>query len=146
MILCAIIGNDNKVKGIIQTEDSNEIQSLAGIYGQVIDISNLVPTPVIGWEWDGNQIVGTSESAKITKLAMRQRFTFDELIAITTAMATLIPLQVLLFNLQVATYIDLKLPDTAGGMALLVAYGLITQDRMNIILNTPPTITEIHTE
>ncbi len=43
---------------------------------------------------------------------------------------------------SVAAYIDLSLPQTIAGINNLVALGLLTSERANIILNTPVTSLE----
>lgn len=124
-------------------EESN---SLAGQWEMLIDITDFPSQPQVGWFLEGNKLVtnGTNGSIKITKLAMRQRFTFTELCALETAAQTIIQVKVLLGNLNIASYVDLTRPDTIGGLGLLVSLGLLTSERMTVILNTPPTEYEIY--
>lgn len=146
MKLYALISADNVVSGIVETPSEAQLQMLTSLYGQAIDITDVQPFPQIGWSFDGQQIVGTSASKKITKLAMRQRFTVNEMIAIMNAAADpqKIIIRYLMENLQVATFVDLARPDTQAGLAVLRDYGLITTERMNTILSTPPSPLEVY--
>lgn len=143
-MLCALI-QDNLVIGIVDMNDGL-IQSIDSMFQQIIDVSSMVPQPQIGWSFDGTNILGSTVSVKITKLAMRQRFTFTELCALTSASETSLPVKVLLDNLSVATYIDLSRTDTRGGINLIASAGLITQLRADAILNTMPRVEEVYRE
>jgi hypothetical protein len=79
---------------------------------------------------------------KITKLALRNRFTFTELCALTAAAKTIVQVEALMDNLAVSTFIDLNRPDVIGGIEMLVAFGLITPERATQILNGPVTAIE----
>lgn len=151
-MLLALISN-NIVSSIATALTDDDVQSLAAQYQNVIDITSANPQPQVGWVLNGNTLVDPNASAiptrKITKLGLRQRFTFPELCAITAASqstntAISIPVQVLLSNLSVATYVDLNRPDTIGGMGLLVSVGVITSARANTILTAPISSVEIY--
>lgn len=146
MALYALIGGENTVKGIVDIENEQQLQRLTSVYAQAIDITHIQPTPQIGWSFDGQSIVGTSPSKRITRLAMRQRFTFSELLALTTAAAASMPVKVLMDNLSVATFVDLSRPDTVGGINLLVGAGLLTSQRASEILNNPVSPAEAYVE
>ena len=71
---------------------------------------------------------------KITKLAMRNRFTFAEKIAIETASETDTEVRVLQKDMDSASYIDLARPDTVAGIGLYESKGLLTSIRATEIL------------
>lgn len=142
----ALIGGESVVVGIVENVSDAQFEALASVYGQLIEITDVQPQPQLGWSFDGQSIVGTSPSKKITKLAMRQRFTVQEMIGIMTASAdpNKIIVRYLMDNLATATFVDLSRPDTQAGLQVLVDYGLITADRKNVILTTPPSGLEIY--
>lgn len=145
---CALIQGGVVVAILDLSEE--QIQIAARENQAVIDISDLNPVPLVGWAFDGTKIIvpaGYGATRKITKLGFRQRLTFTELINITgAAMSTdpsvALPLQVLLSNLQVATYIDLNRADTQGGLGLLISLGLMSSDRVAAVLAAPITESE----
>lgn len=144
MILAIV--NDFVVTQVITIDDSQY-----GDYAQnaqaAIQIDDLIPQPDVGWIFNGSTLSpgpNSVVSMKITKLALRERFTFNELIAMQTAAATSVTLQVLQDNLSVSTYIDLSRTDTIQGIEMLVQMGIITQDRATQILTTVPTATELY--
>jgi hypothetical protein len=137
--------NDNVVVSVV-TDDPSNYGNYAG-YQAAIDITDMNPQPAAGWTFDGNTLhapPGYVPSRKITKLALRNRFTFSELITLQTAAQTSIPLQVLKDNLAVATYIDLSRPDTIAAINMLVSMNIITSDRANTILTAPITAVEAY--
>lgn len=137
--------NDNIVVGVVTDEPEN-YGAYAG-YQAALDITSMNPQPATGWTFDGNTLhapQGYIASRKITKLALRNRFTFAELITLQTAAQTSIPLQVLKDNLAVATYIDLSRADTIGAINMLASMGIITSDRANTILTAPITAVEAY--
>jgi len=92
---------------------------------------------------------------KITKLAFRNRFTSNEKIAIEIAgldnpqasmqaRGLAASLRASQADLTVATFIDLKRPDTRAGVQQLEAFGLLGTGRALIILDTPPTEDELY--
>lgn len=95
--------------------------------------------------WAGTWIIKTHKpsqtsnvsraSAKLTRLAFRNRFTFAEKVAIETAAETDAALRVLLKDQSEATYIDLTRADTQQGVQLLVSKGLLTAERASEILS-----------
>lgn len=145
-MLCAII-HENLVKGVVDLTEE-EIQIFGSMYESIVDVSGLIPIPQVGWSFDGATITGTTVSRKITRLAMRQRFTVPELLGIMNYVASnpASIIAMLMQNLQVATFIDLSRSDTQAGLAALVGYGLITSPRATTILTTIPTQQEIYTE
>lgn len=81
-------------------------------------------------------------SYKVTKLGFRNRFTFMEKVAIEEAAKTDPMIAVILKDQESASYIDITRKDTIDGMNLLVAKGLITDERKAIILSPPITADE----
>ena len=128
---------DFEIKYIIDIDES-EIDNYARRYQAVFDLAGFDPLPTVGAKFDGKTIVDLpTQTKRITKLAMRQRFTIPELIAILTASKTDPMVEVLLGNMQVATFIDLARTDTVQGIGYLAQQGLITPQRMGEILNNP---------
>lgn len=139
-MLCALVESGYVTE--IKELDADQINELSPKYEFISDITDMNPMPEVGWHFDGMTFTpGEGQSAtptkKITRLAMRERFTFAELCAIHTTAKTNVYVEVLMNNLQVALYVDLNRPDTASGLGLLVQLGLLTQERMNQILTTP---------
>lgn len=143
-MLCALI-RSNIVQGVINLTEE-EVLHFSNLYEYVIDVSNLVPVPQVGWGFDGRNITNTTTSRKITRLAMRQRFTVSELLGIMNYVvlnpASIVAM--LMQNLQVSTYVDLMRSDTQAGLQVLVQYGLITQERALEIINTVPSQIELY--
>lgn len=128
---------DFEIKYIIDIEE-NEIDEYARKYQAVFDLAGFDPLPLVGAKFDGKTITNPPPQTKrITKLAMRQRFTIPELIGVLNASKTDPMVEVLLGNMQVATFIDLTRTDTIQGLGYLVSVGLLTSERMGEILNNP---------
>lgn len=96
-----------------------------------------------------------ADSTKITVLALRNRFTTNEKIAIDLASldnpaltmeqrALAASVRVMMADIAVATYIDLNRPDTRAGVQALETYGIIGAGRASQILDTPPTALELY--
>jgi hypothetical protein len=106
----------------------------------------MFPAPQLGWTLQNNVLVGPNAGWLITKLAMLQRFTVPERLAILTyvqANPSSVP-AILMQNIIVATFVDLTRSDTIAGLNYLVSFGLITSDRVTQILTTVPTKLEIY--
>jgi len=146
-MLLAIVSN-NIVTSIVNISDESLYTEYAKSAQAAIDIESLAPQPQVGWTFNGSILIPPpgyiSPAQLITKLAFRQRFTFPELIGIETATQSSAPLRVLKDNLNVATYIDLSRPDTAAAVGILVSSELITAERAQIILTTPPVASELY--
>jgi hypothetical protein len=140
---CAII-NNNIVEQVREVSQEEFDQGIANRNQFVLSLDGILPLPQSGWLFNGKDFSSPTMSSKISKLALRQRFTFTELVTIKTASASNAMVGVLLDNLSVATYIDLSLPTLQQGIGLLVQLGLLTQDRATIILTTPATHSEIY--
>jgi hypothetical protein len=122
-------------------------QALATQHQVAADVTSAFPAVQVGWLFTGSTLTPPPNYVplmRITKLALRQRLTITELTNLQTASLTNVLLQVLKDNLAVATYIDLSLPSTIQAVEVLVAYGLLTSDRANTILTTPPAAGEIY--
>ena len=70
----------------------------------------------------------------LTRYEFRSLFTFDEMVAITTAAKTDVVIEVFMKSMEVAEEIDLQYQETASGLGYLVANKFITQKKMNSIL------------
>ena len=79
----------------------------------------------------------------ITKLAMRNRFTFAEKTAIETAAETDAEVRVLQKDLEAASFVDLSSADTIAGIGLYTAKGLIVSPRDQEILTAEVTQLEV---
>lgn len=135
---------ENIVVAVVELSEE-QLQLIATQYGACVDVTGMDPMPEVGWVLSGNQLVNTTGAApsmKITKLALRQRLTIGELTAIYAAIETIPIVKILMDNLAVSTFVDLSRPDTQAGIGVLVAYGLITQERATQIITTPPTALE----
>lgn len=95
-----------------------------------------VEPPVVD-EGNSTPFLGT----KITKLAFRNRFTFDEKVAVESAAESNASIRVMLKDQEAAEYIDLSRAETVAGVNALVTASLITQQRADEILTNP--VTEI---
>lgn len=135
MKLFALIGDANEVVGVVRLHDDAGLGALGDMFAQIIDVTDVTPQPQIGWQFDGQQVVGTSASKRITKLAMRNRFTFNELVAITSSTNPMV--RVLMDNLATASFVDLSRADTTQGIGLLMQLGLLTPERGAVILTAP---------
>ena len=93
-------------------------------------------------------------SVKITKLAFRNRFTAAEKAGIEFAgmdnPAATMPARLMAASLRAnqadiaaAQHIDLMRPDTRGGVEALEYFGLIAVGRADVILDTPPSESEV---
>lgn len=126
---------DFKLEKILDIEES-ELASYATRYQCVYDLSNVNPLPPIGALFDGKVLANPlAQTKRITRLAMRQRFTVPELVAILTASKTDPVIEILLGNIQVSTYIDLTRTETIQGVMYLAQQGIITLERAQAILN-----------
>lgn len=140
--------------GIVEEikEMTNEeiIEASSGGYSNIVDITNYIPYPSIGWNFDGVKFLapyGSSQVSdmRITKLAMITRL--DPEIAGIVSFSRgsgvyNIAVDVALRKQSLATYIDLSLDATINGLHNLVLLGLLTQERADIILNTVPAESE----
>jgi hypothetical protein len=146
MMLCALVLSAVVVEIKDLTED--QYQSAIFDYDAIIDVSNTIPAPQVGWTLSGNTLSGTIATMRITKLAMLQRFTVPERIGLLNYIQTnpaSVP-AMLMQNINVATFVDLMRPDTQAGIYYLVNFGLLTTARATSILNAIPTSLEVFHE
>jgi hypothetical protein len=142
-MLVAII-NNNLVESVQELNEEQYSQK-SSQNQLLIDITGIYPSPQVGWSFNGSTLVSNGETTwLITKLAMRNRFTLNELIAFYNLTQVSIPYKIMLDNLAVSTFIDLKRPDTYAGIMALVAAGVLTSERASAILNTEPTSVEAY--
>ena len=80
------------------------------------------------------KVASETQKTRMTKLEFRNRFTFEELIAIETAAEANPGIRVLKDSQAVAEYIDLADPNTQLGIMYLVSQSLITWERGTEIL------------
>lgn len=150
-MLCALISN-NLVCGLVDISSDEYMQQFSKMYPNVVDISELHPTPAIGWVLKGNELVPTEDSLpsrKITKLAFRKRFTDAEKAGMegfsAQSNAYAYALRAAMGDQRDATYIDLSLQETVTGVGQLVAMGLLSADRALAILSAEVQETEKYT-
>jgi len=150
-MLCALLSNNIVIEVRDMSEDDLSTPNAANHWSQAVDVTNDNPTPGVGWIFNGSKImppdgITAKKSMVLTKLALRQRMTLPELIAIYTARSTNPVISILLDNLASASFIDLERSDTISGTMYLASQGLITLQRAQEILTTPPTATELYRE
>lgn len=136
MILACI--QNNLVTAIFLSNSEEETQSLSKQYQAVIDVTDQIPQPKVGWVFDGQFVKETlsdAPSKKITKLAFLNRLTMTELAGFYTAASSNVIFQIIKDKLQVATYIDLSRPDTQQALGAMVQASILTPQRYSEILN-----------
>ena len=149
MILAVV--NNNAVSAIISIPDGGSTSMpYPQAYQVAVDVTNMNPMPHIGWTLtsDGRLVDPNpvDSSMWITKLAMLQRFTVPERLALLNyigANPVSVP-AILLQNIMATTYVDLRRTDTISGIDYLITLNLLTSDRANQILTTPPTNYELY--
>jgi len=70
----------------------------------------------------------------LTKLAFMNRFTMKELVAVYTAAKTEVIVEVFLDKLKLAEHVDVTDPQTIAGLQALAASGLLTETRVQEVL------------
>lgn len=80
------------------------------------------------------QVEASPPQKVITKLALINRFTMDELAAIYTAAKTEVMVEVFLEKLKLAEEVNLADAQTIGGLQALAASGLLTEARVQEVL------------
>lgn len=79
--------------------------------------------------------INIPQNKQITKLAFRQRFTFEERVLIESSADSDTAVRVMLKDQESATFIDLSRQDTINAVNLLASKSLITPIRASEILN-----------
>jgi hypothetical protein len=134
--------NDYVVTQIIEDPSEAVLEELSRTSQNIIDISERSDYPGVGWLLVNNDLVsnginGTGYSKKITKLALRNRFTFTEKVTLQVALAQSAALQAWFEDFRVSTYVDLERTDTIQGIMYLEQAGLIGAGRASQIINNP---------
>lgn len=131
--------------------DEEQVQANARVFERVVDISQMTPTPEVGWEVSENgtfiQPQGSNPSRIITRLAFMNRFKDAEIgaiytIANTPGHALQIPFKIYIDKLLAASFVDLARPDTMASIQTLSALGVLTAARANEIITTPVSYSE----
>jgi hypothetical protein len=125
--------------GVIQSTTTSEVRIQDRLYVFLSAEPDFDASGYIGRQWTKPQPVGT----KITRLAMRNRFTFAEKVAIETAAQSSASIKVYLDDLAASTFVDLSRPDTQAGVQLLESEGIIATGRASEILTNPVTADEV---
>lgn len=137
----------NNLIEMVKDVSDEEYAILAPPYEVAIDISQMTPTPEVGWVFNGitfanlNGVV-VSSSKKITKLALRNRFTFPEKVTLEAALLQSLELKAWYKDYEASTYIDLARAETIQGIQFLEVAQMIGSGRANEILNAPITAEE----
>lgn len=105
---------------------------------------------LIGKVWNGVSFEEPPEvppepvelGSKITKLAMRNRFTFAEKVAIESAADSDTEVRVIMKDFDSASFIDLSRPDTIAALNLYESKGLLSSGRAVEILTNPVEVIE----
>jgi hypothetical protein len=148
-MILAIVNNNAVTSVVTIPDDGTSFIPYAQTCQIAIDITTMNPQPQIGWIFNGGHLISNIPPVSpmlITKLAMLQRLTVPERLGIlnyVNANPASIP-AILMQNIMVATFVDLHRPDTQAGINYLVNFGLLTADRANQILTTPPTALETY--
>jgi hypothetical protein len=134
----AVINSEAHVSNIVIGDTPLNIE------GPWIDLTGMNPEPGIGWSYkDGVFAPPPPPPAPlalppiITKIAMLTRFTDAEYVGILAAAKTDVEIEGWLGRFNAANTINLEDSRTIAGTDLLVAKGLLTQNRQLDILTTP---------
>ena len=130
-----------KVHGIFEYDSSPD-------FNHKIKLVECDETVKQGDTYDGetftqSEVPAVDHGTKITKLAMRNRFTFAERVAIETAAESDTTVRVIIKDFDAAFYIDLTRHDTIAAINLYESKGLITDIRAAEILTTPVEAIEV---
>lgn len=120
-------------KGIIESTITSENRINDGKHVFLSAENNFNGSSYIGKSW--TQPKGNFMA--ITRLAFRNRFTFDEKVAIETAIENDITVRTLLKDIESVSYVTLTDQSLIDGLGLLVSNELITQARADEIQGTP---------
>lgn len=87
-------------------------------------------------KWDSVKLIFVDYTDKriLSKYEFNERFTFDELVAITEAAKTNSRIAVFKNKFEISQEVNLDLPSVSQGLDLLVQAGLLKQDRKAEIL------------
>jgi len=91
--------------------------------------------PQPGWARPDNPDPVIPQPNIISRLAFRNRFTMQEKITLYTAAVQDPEIQIWLDDISTAEYVDLDSANTIMGLQSLISMGMLSESRMNEILN-----------
>lgn len=141
--------NENKVTSIVDLFTEEEVIDYTKKNQLCYLIDDLADQNVIGYDFVDNTLKDLSgnlvkQKMRMTRLAFRNRFTTNELVALYTAMQSNIMLQIINDNLLAATFIDLNRAETINAVYYIASLGVITNTRAGVILTTTPSELEVY--
>lgn len=137
----------------VMVDQNNKVISISYLNAVVADAGKVVSASVSVELGDIHDPVANTYSpdnisavynTKLSKLGFRNRFTFQEKVAIEEAAVSDAQVRVLLKDQDSATYIDVSRQDTIAGVNMLVGKQLLTAERAESILSTTILPTEIY--
>jgi hypothetical protein len=141
--------NENKVTSIVELFTEEEVIDYTKKNQLCYLIDDLADQNVIGYDFVDNTLKDLSgnlvkQKMRMTRLAFRNRFTTNELVALYTEMQSNIMLQIINDNLLAATFIDLNRAETINAVYYIASLGVITNTRAGVILTTTPSELEVY--
>jgi len=144
MLRFAIVGVDNVVRNIAIAEEAMNVD---GIW---VNLTDITPEPGIGWTYENAVFVAPPapppappEPSIIAKIALLNRMTDAEFVGILTAAKTDVEVELWKTRFDSVTTIDLTDGSrVVAGFPMLVAKGLLTQQRADKILTDPVQLDE----
>jgi len=144
MLRFAIVGVDNVLRNIAIAEEAMNVD---GIW---VNLTDITPEPGIGWTYENAVFVAPPapppappEPSIITKIALLNRMTDAEFVGILTAAKTDVEVELWKTRFDSVTTIDLNDGSrVVAGFPMLVAKGLLTQQRADKILTDPVQLDE----
>lgn len=131
------VDNKNVVKAVLYTNTELSQEQFDALTGS---LGTYVPRVHAGQEHIGTyKVVGEGivpYSKILTKYQFNSLFTFEELVAITSASKSDLEIEVLQKKFEIADEINLNEDIVATGLALLVSKGILTQERADEIANS----------
>lgn len=136
-MLLAIL-KDNRVIKIVDVKDGKEAEHYANKHESVVDITNFAIKPQVGWLLDGNKLVlKLPKSLKLTSDALKKRLRPSELKGLEDEAKKNLSVGILKDWLDVSTYIDIGSQEFKDRIKYIASLGLITNTRLEEILNAP---------
>jgi len=141
--------NENKVTSIVDLLTEEDVFEYSKKNQLCYLIDDLSDQNVIGYDFVDNTLKDLSgnlvkQKMRMTRLAFRNRFTTNELVALYTEMQSNIMLQIINDNLLAATFIDLNRAETINAVYYIASLGVITNTRAGVILTTTPSELEVY--
>jgi hypothetical protein len=143
-MIYAILDNTTGLSGTVKNAAIGNSPLNAGW----IDVTAVTPRPEKHWTYDGTAFtLGVAPvvnyGTHLTRIKFKQRMTSDERIAIRAYAVSTAQYAPVIFDfmdlLSEATFIDVSLPETRGGVNYLEGLGLLGTGRATEILDTPIT-------